>query len=383
MDSEILDRYGYYVVSGKKYYNKLEAFKVAFSQGYHPHWHFHEDNFSSFNWEEEPLESMQELYVDRAKQLRERYHTLILSFSGGSDSSTVADTFIYNQIRLDYLLNRSVAELLQRRDGDKDESNMHNESIFSAYPQYKEYIKHQPDLKFTSWNYADQMIDFWNNTREIDPYSYNNYSPNLIIKDNILELFKEHRESCCVIHAIDKPLIFYIKGRFYLCFMDEFLHQQIPSSINHAKNQISTECFFWTKDSPKLLAKQGHLLKRFFKRNPDLLPIISRFPHRPEAQKYRDIVSSNLYDSTKLRLWQPEKARYKWVLESENWFFHSDSVAARRWREFYSSVEQEARNIFQDHSLIYKENEGKDRVWKEKLFNGLPGCYSKMYDLGE
>jgi hypothetical protein len=379
----LLDRYGYYVVAGKRYYNKLQAFKEAFSRGYHPHWYFHEDAFSSADWEQEPEETLGYLYLQRAKQLREKYQTLILSFSGGSDSSTVADTFVYNHIRLDYLLNRSVADLLKRRDADSDESNMHNESIFSAYPQYKEYIKIQHDLKFVSWNYAEQMINFWKAYKEINPYEYNNYSPNLIIKDNILELFNEHKEHCCVIHAIDKPILFYINDRFYLCFMDEFLHQQIPSSVNHAKNQISTECFFWSKDNIKLLVKQGHILKRFFKTNPRLLPIISKFPQRPEAQRYRDIVSSNLYNESKLKLWQPEKAKYKWILESENWFFHSDTTASNNWKKFYDSVEGEAKKIFQDRSLIYKDNEAKDPTWNEKLFNGLPGCYSKLYDLGE
>lgn len=383
MDSETLDRYGYYVVSGKKYYNKLEAFKVAFSQGHHPHWHFHEDTFSDVDWQIEPNESLEQLYANRAQQIRDKYQTVILSFSGGSDSSTVADSFIDNDIPLDYLLNRTVREILSRRDDGTDEENFHNESVFSAYPKYLIYKEKQPHLKFVTYNYSDYMIKFWNDAKDVNPYDFNNFSPNLIVKDNILEIFKEHNDSCCIIHAIDKPMIFYINGRFYITFMDEFFHQQIPSSVNHFKKNITTECFFWSKESTKLLIKQAHVLKKFFKSNPAMLSLISKFPHRPDADFYRKIVTKCCYHPSKLDMWQPQKATYKWILGSENWFFYSDIQAAKNWRNWYKSVESEANSIFEDKSLIYVDNVDHNKLFGEKLFNGLPGCYSKFYDLGE
>lgn len=384
MDTETLDRYGYYVVCGKKYYNKLEAFKVAFSQGYHPHWYFHEDTFDSVDWTVEPDKDLKTLYADRAQQLRNKYNKLILSFSGGTDSSTVADTFVYNGIKLDYLLNRNLTDSLRLNGLEKHESNMHNEPVLVAQPLYEQYRKIQPDLKYVSWNYIDRMVDFWNNTPDMDPYLWNSYSPNTIIKDNILELFSHlENTSRCIIHAIDKPIIFYINGRFYMTFQDNFVCHHAPSTTSFNEKAITTELFFWSKDSVELLKKQAHAMKKFFKCNPHLLSLISKFPYR-KIDNYREIVAAAVYDKSKLQMWQPDKANANWLLASEKWFYDNDSQALENWKKFYFAFESEANIIFKEKaSELYAENKDNFKFYGEKLFNGLPSCYSKLYDIGE
>lgn len=385
MNSEDLDRYGYYVVSGKKYYNKLEAFKVAFSQGHHPHWYYHEDVFGNTDWTIEPKQDIKSLYKQRAQQLRNKYNKLILSFSGGTDSSTVADSFILNGIKLDYLLNRNIADSLSRRDSKKDEGNFHNEPIYVAQPLFEQYRKIQPDLKYVGWNYIDRILDYWENTPTDDPYIWNCYVPNTIIKDRILELFPQYENTTkCLIHAIDKPIIFYINGRFYATFQDSLVEQHVPNTKNLADQGTIIEFFFWSKDAVDLLKKQAHLMKKFFKKNSHLLPLISNFPNR-KIPNYREMVATAVYDHSKLELWQPEKMRFNWLLESEKWFYDSDSVAFHNWKKFYFTFEKEAREIFGDKSdMLYATNDGNHfKFYGEKLFNGLPGCYSKLYDLGE
>ena len=62
---------------------------------------FHDELFSKINWTQEPIDTLENLYIARAKQLREQYDYLILQFSGGSDSSQVLQTFLRNNIFLD------------------------------------------------------------------------------------------------------------------------------------------------------------------------------------------------------------------------------------------------------------------------------------------
>lgn len=59
--------------------------------------------FDTVTWKE-PTESFKELCKQRAQQLRASYDYIILSFSGGSDSTTVLNAFLDNNIHIDEIL---------------------------------------------------------------------------------------------------------------------------------------------------------------------------------------------------------------------------------------------------------------------------------------
>jgi hypothetical protein len=385
MDTEALDRYGYYVVCGKKYYNKLEAFKIAFEQGYHPHWYFHEDVFEPFDWQTEPNQSLSSLYADRARELREKYDYLVLAFSGGSDSSTIADAFVNNNIKLDYLFNRTAISASKRRDSINDEGNLHNETIFSAYPQYQKYKEKQPWLEWIVWDYGQWIVDEWANNPLVNPYDTNSYMPNVLLKRKFNHILPSlEGKKVAFIVGIDKPFVFYKDNKFYLIFLDEQILQQISDSDFYMKNNIVIEPFYWSRTSAPLVSKQAHILKKFFKSNPEYLGHISKWPERCDADLYRQITLKTIYSQDKINLWQPNKGSYKWIYTSEDWFHNcSNDQAVNNWKNFYNAFEMEAREIFKnDDSCLWVKNKGTD-LYNEKVFNGLPGCYSKFYDLGE
>lgn len=376
MDTEFLDRFGYYVVCGQKYYNKLEAFNVAFSQGYHPHWNFHEQVFDAVDWKTEPTESLQQLYKERALALREKYDIIVLNFSGGADSSTVAEIFLHNGIKLDYLFNRSAFESLSRRDFKQDEENIHAETKHAAWPLYQEYKKIQPDLEFIAFDYADIAEQFWLNAKEIDPYTVNNYAPDLGLKLNIDYYFRNKfkNKKVCYLHSIDKPIVFFKDNTFQLCFMDQFFLQQIPSTSLFLENNINMDTFFWSPDAKKLLCKQAHIIKRYFKNNPDKINLINKFPVRCNADTWKELLNGLVYHSAKNNLWQVEKAAIRWQLHSYNFLTKSDRTSTNIYNKFYASYESEVLNIFKDKDVSF--------MYKNNLFDGLPSCFSKFYDVG-
>ena len=85
--------------------NKLEACLELNRIGgdHHVHWNYHEDVFSRALWTHEPPDDIEELYRQRALQLREQYDHLVLFYSGGADSTTILQAFIKNNIKLDLL----------------------------------------------------------------------------------------------------------------------------------------------------------------------------------------------------------------------------------------------------------------------------------------
>ena len=376
MDTEFLDRFGYYVVCGKKYYNKLEAFSVAYKQGYHPHWYFHEHDFDSIDWKIEPEKPLSQLYRARALSLREKYDIIILNFSGGADSSTVAEIFLQNNIKIDYLFNRSAIESLSRRDLGKDEANRYAETLHAAWPLYQEYKKIQPDLELIVYDYSKDALRFWEENRNLNPYSVNNYAPDLGLKININRYFEDKfpNQRVCYLHSIDKPIVFFKEGTFQLCFMDQFFLQQVPSTEIFREKGIDMDTFFWSPGSKELLCKQAHVVKRYFKENPDQISLINRFPTRCDPDLWKDLMNGLIYHRAKKNLWQVEKADRRWQLMSYQFITKNDSLGSRLYQEFYDSYEQEVVNMFGGHDM--------KSLYKRDLFDGLPSCFSKMYDLG-
>jgi hypothetical protein len=103
LENYIYNHKGAYLVGGVPYANKLEAC-LALNRipgDHHVHWDYHEHVYDHQPWTHEPPVSIEELYRQRALQLREQYDHLVLFYSGGADSHTILQTFIKNNIKID------------------------------------------------------------------------------------------------------------------------------------------------------------------------------------------------------------------------------------------------------------------------------------------
>ena len=87
---------GYYKVGQEKFVSKILAAIKATELKLPMTWHFHDDVFAKVKPTGQI--SLKELYKERALQLREKYDYLILNYSGGSDSWTILNTFLENNI---------------------------------------------------------------------------------------------------------------------------------------------------------------------------------------------------------------------------------------------------------------------------------------------
>ena len=93
------DQFGYYTVgSNFKTYSKLLAVEEMRRTGVHLEWHFNREQYANYEWTQEPVESLDELYRQRAQQIRDSYDYIVIFYSGGADSWCMLDTFIKNDI---------------------------------------------------------------------------------------------------------------------------------------------------------------------------------------------------------------------------------------------------------------------------------------------
>jgi hypothetical protein len=135
---------GCYIVNGKKYINKLEAYNTALTNGVWPHWNFFEEQFSKKNWTVEPKESLTELYNQRARNIRNEYDYIICWFTGGSDSDNIVHSFLSQGLHIDEIWHRSTLSRHSRRDEGLDAFNAANETRLAVIPRLKEYQSRYP-----------------------------------------------------------------------------------------------------------------------------------------------------------------------------------------------------------------------------------------------
>ena len=368
--------HGHYTVADQHYINKLTAFSQALPKGWYPHWNYHDEAFSKVAWHTEPSESLDQLYAERACQVRLKYDYLMLSYSGGIDSHTTAESFFKNGLWLDELMNRSATESYLDSNS-LDPTNMGKEAVLAAKPQIERLRQYQPNLKVTFLTWGKDLAKLWQQS-QIHVEDYNFFSAHMIGKKFLHRFFPQVEQSHKpgLIYAIDKPVIFLIDGEYYMTFVDERVMPHIMNETD-ADTQSPFECvpFFWHPDAERILRKQAHVIIRWFEANPEYKDLLT-FPHRskrhgPDA--YNKIISKLVYPSYDPGLWQTLKPKNVIWLEEETWWHRNpDNAGVANWLSVNNEYSNSLHSMFeQANKLEYIKPDGPN--WN------MPACFSKLH----
>ena len=379
-----IPNHGHYTVADQHYVNKLTAFSHALPRGWVPHWNYHDEAFGKVTWHIEPTESLEQLYAERAQQIRSKYDYLMLSYSGGIDSHTTAESFFKNDIWLDELMNRSATESYLDNDS-LDPINMGKEAVLAAKPQIEKLRQYQPNLKATFLTWGEDLAKLWKQS-QIHVDDYNFFSAHMIGKKFLHRFFPEVERSHKpgLIYAIDKPVIFLIDGEYYMTFVDE---RVMPHIMNETDADVNSpfECvpFFWHPDAERILRKQAHVIVRWFESNPKYKDLLT-FPHRSnragpstyyrnQSDAYSKIVGRLVYPSYSPDLWQTLKPKNVIWLEEETWWHRNrDNAGVANWL----SVNNEYSNLL--HST-FKQADKLEYIKPDGPNWNMPACFSKLY----
>jgi len=379
--SSKMDQFGFYQVGTEKFYSRLEAAELKESTGLPMTWNFNELKMSAQQWDVEPTETLEELYRQRAQQLRDQYDYLVLWFSGGADSTNILDSFVNNDIRLD-----EVASYVNY-EATGDLYNALNGEVYNvAVPKIQEVRLKQPDIKHTLVDLARITIEHFTakETKFDWIYHMNGYmNPNNASKGDTKLYNPEWRrminegKRVGFIHGIDKPRVNGLNGKYYYRFVD-----LIDQAVN-ANTQIMNrpwefdELFYWTPNMPQLVIKQAHVLKRFLKQATPDTPYMTLQPMGLVSKTIGtnmywvtlDGVNSLIYPNWKPVLYQG-KPRSLIFSPRDEWFFKlPDSDPAKiAWR---TGLE----HIWRTMPDSVKKN-------PKSLADGFKIFSSKVYDLG-
>ena len=307
-------RLGYYRVGDTVHANKVPALLDGTRRNIHPEWRFNNEVFDHWNWTVEPLESLDELYRQRAQELRDRYDYFVLMYSGGSDCDNILHTCLKHKIHIDEIVTSfPISAPGEPNPNDYSEYNVKSEWYYCIQPKLDWIAKNHPKIKITVNDWAktvqsfkiadDYLLDCSHN---VSPYSRQRWSFDLV--SSILNAV-DKKSTVGIIRGVEKPKICFHNNAYRLYFLDiplynNMIHDDDLSNTHH----VGQESFYWSPDSCKILTKQAHALVNFFESVPNFRTYVT-WPTKSSVyrQWYETSTRAIIYPELDLNFFQVAK----------------------------------------------------------------------------
>jgi hypothetical protein len=368
---------GFYQVGSEQYISKFQAILRSQETGKFPKWNYNDDIFSAINWSVEPTETLWELYSQRARQLRENNDYLVIFFSGGSDSTTLLQSFLFNNISVDEIVCWGPFKVTPKNSiVTQDPVNYFREIDIVALPYLKELAKTHK-FKVTLYDWTDDMVSSFSNADWIWTDVNHRFNPAQVVRNKIHECSDdalkqvERGKRVSFVVGLDKPRVTLKDGVYYSAFLDSVLNSSIGfKQAIEGKYWFNDELFYWTPDLPTLPIKMAHVVKNFFVSNPSLQYMItdSNLGSWKYSREYTELVKTLCYPFWNKNTFQTDKPSWGIRSESDSWFLKGDGIIAKK---FWEAGITEASKVI-------------DAKWLNagSFENGIIGSWSKWHKLG-
>jgi hypothetical protein len=274
-DDIAFTKHGYYLVNGIKTLSKFEAWQFANGNFNDIQFIYNDDILSSYDWTVEPTEDIYELYAQRAIQLRKDYDYIVLMYSGGIDSHVMLKTFLENNIQLDEICTFSNTDV-------EEKTGKLNQEVFNkAIPFVQTLDLKKLGTKFRHIDIGKLVIDQWSDEFYFENFHYFTHGPqwHVIRSHKFKENIKDHMElnlkgkRVCYIWGHDKPNIFLRNNQYCYKVADtcvDFGARQYVNQIMLKEKFLNfyDEAFYISREFPKIIIKQCHLLVNKMKKIP-------------------------------------------------------------------------------------------------------------------
>jgi len=334
----------YYRCNGIDFGSKIDACIYSTTVDKPIEWMFNQDMFSKYPWHIEPDESLDQLYDRRTRQIREKYDYIILSYSGGSDTNNILESFIRQGLHIDEIITNHISEITKKStilDTEFKESwNFAAEHELQAIPRLKYISEKLPKTKITVLDVSNNVLSELHSSTDGDWVLHKNdslsvgqlFRYNYFHFGNMKKQFDKNLKVAIIV-GVDKPKTFISNTdntSFYLFFNDASANITTINDFNQDYTNVTTELFYWSKDATDIMCKQAHVVKRWLEKNPDKQRFwinTSTYTRRKYHEKWLRNIIYTTWDST---WFQTDKATSWWNTEFDNWFRKSSSFSNER-----------------------------------------------------
>jgi len=302
--------------------------------------------------------SLKELYKQRALQLRDKYDHLILFYSGGSDSWTVLNTFLENNIKLDSVCvrwNMNIVGTYQPNSYDTTAFNHRSEWDLVIQKDLEWLAKYHPEIKI-------EIAD-WFKDNKLQPLTDDFFMSNNIWSQLVnlhrLNVFPDSwyyntdkGKKVGNIYGMDKPVILHTgSGNVGMRFSDGGVFSHLVPNSQHIGEGV--EYFYWAPDMPILTYEQAYQLFLFYKKNthlrhvidPALYPIMKgNKSFQEHADDMFDLMNHYarvaLYPDWNFNKFQALKPRSPSREDKDFWFYQHPELQKEvsEWRSIYNDM---------------------------------------------
>lgn len=347
---------GYWSVNNMFFFNKSECLRLASKMGLtykSVRYHYLESAYMSLDWTKEPHGDLDFWYAERARQLRDKYDYLILSFSGGADSTNILNTFVNNKIHLDEVVccypSDIISKLYDSFDAnDKSPDNIMFEYKMAAEPRLMELAKTNPEIKITIIDYTKYSLSLIL-TGKMDKVFPGGISSapihvgHYMIGEKLRSL--SEKVKACAISGLDKPRLMYnpITNKFASYFHDLTNGFGNYSEASFDGFRPDFQHFYYTSDMPQLMQKQCFVIKREIlnqlKIDYSIIKnlIITNVGDFLILDMHTDYIKNILYKHWKVNpAWQADKDTHRLFYQSQSIWFHDEKFTTKRERDYYA-----------------------------------------------
>lgn len=340
---------GIYKCNGKFFHNKIDAIFEANASSTHVEWDYHDAIFSKSNWSIEPPVELEELYKQRALQLREAYDHLVLFYSGGVDSWYILNTFIKNNIKLDeiYMYGPFKAEekMYDQLGADRN-PGYYTREIRQSLPLLRKLVADK-NIKINVFDWTQHIIDAAND-RDWFYTAGVRFDPTCMVRSKFHKIFREHSEmrhkgkKVGFMYGIDKPRLMRDDKDIYFSFLDVIMTTSVlPTNDIIGEYWENDEYFYWTPNLPELSIKMSHVVVNYLKATNqiNLIKHVKNIAAFHDETYYKQ-VNRAIFPEWNHNTWQVKKPTGAIYNEQSKWFLDSDLEAKLKWESSLWELER-------------------------------------------
>jgi len=387
---------GFYEIGGRVYWDKASALMAGTQAGLTGkdlHWNFNDTEFGKWDWAHEPPGDIREYYWARAREIREKYDYVILNCSGGADSTTVLYSFIQQGLHVDEVFVRHATAATKKytvTNQELDASNEYSEFEYAALPLLNWLKQVSPNTKITVHDFSLDIIQDNLTWDENFIYWCGDYvTPGCIVrythasdKDSLNQFDKGKKIG--IIFGTDKPRLYTENGKLYLMFVDRPVHSATPAAVNNGYTNTEVELFYWHPNSMAMLAKQCHLIKRWFElpHNARLRYMLDRnwLLSPTNRTVYESIIKGVIYPDYDLTTFQCNKPVKTVMQEWDYWMEDFKDTAG--YKTFMRGMMHLYKNIDESFLKIYRSGQHPNTPMNGTNWEYQP-CVSNSYCIGD
>lgn len=346
----------FYVCNGISFHSKIQACIYSQTVNQPVKWIFGlDDVFSKYPWHIEPSETLDELYDRRARELREQYDYIVLSYSGGADSHNALMSFYRQGLHVDEILTNHLTKATESymdfSGKDKRAENFAAEHQLNAVAKLQWIKTNMPNTVITEMDVSDSVLHALDGKDEswvLDRKEYLSIGSLFRVNYFYFKAFKNRLDTgkkIGFVIGLEKPRTFIENDTLVLAFADTVLCNASPSEYNVDYDNVTIEPFYWARTTAPLICKQAHVIKRFIQGSGALRyywDSSQGFSYKVSRTMHERWLRTLLYTTWDNSWYQADKSQYTWNNEFDDW-----------WRKETKGTEQE---------LIWKR--GLDHIHK-------------------